>query len=106
MDSTSSFFRWSPLSQTAVAVTTTAVATTLLIFARSALWPRWGKALPNPLKTAIPGTPKDEIDGLVYRPDAFPGARDVDTPVSGSLCIIWGSIGQVRCGEMKWDEIR
>ncbi|KAL6804711.1 hypothetical protein GGI42DRAFT_342126 [Trichoderma sp. SZMC 28013] len=74
------FFRWSPLSQTAVAVTTTAVATTLLIFARSALWPRWGKALPNPLKTAIPGTPKDEIDGLVYRPDAFPGARDVDTP--------------------------
>ncbi|KAL7943435.1 putative alpha/beta hydrolase family protein [Trichoderma barbatum] len=80
MDSTSSFFRWAPLSQTAIAVTTTAVATTLLVFVRSALWPRWGKALPNPLKTAIPGRPKEEIDGLVYRPDAFPGARDVDTP--------------------------
>ncbi|UKZ51369.1 hypothetical protein TrVGV298_005128 [Trichoderma virens] len=80
MDSASSFLRWSPLSQTAVAVTTTAVAATLLLCARSALWPRWGKALPNPLKTAIPGRPKNEIEELVYQPDAFPGARDVDTP--------------------------
>ncbi|UKZ87865.1 uncharacterized protein TrAFT101_003639 [Trichoderma asperellum] len=85
MDSTSaagSFFRWpSPLPQTAVAVTATAVATaTLLLFARSALRPRWGKALPNPLKTTIPRLPRDEVEGLVYQPDAFPGARDVDTP--------------------------
>jgi hypothetical protein len=90
----SSFFRWpSPLPQTAIAVTATAVATTtLLLLARSALWPRWGKALPNPLKTTIPGLPKEEIEGLVYQPDAFPGARDVDTPVSDffsffSLCV-------------------
>ncbi|KAM0250559.1 hypothetical protein ACHAQJ_008569 [Trichoderma viride] len=85
MDSNSaanSFFRWSsPLPQTAITITATAVATTtLLLLARSALWPRWGKTLPNPLKTTIPGLPKDEIEGLVYQPDAFPGARDVDTP--------------------------
>ncbi|KAL7819075.1 putative alpha/beta hydrolase family protein [Trichoderma gracile] len=77
------FFRWTPLPQTtamAVTVTTTAVATaTLLLFARSALWPRWGKVLPNPLKTAA-AADKVEVEGLVYRPDAFPGARDVETP--------------------------
>ncbi|PTB65291.1 hypothetical protein BBK36DRAFT_1122226 [Trichoderma citrinoviride] len=69
----------------AVTVTTTAVATaTLLLFARSALWPRWGKVLPNPLKTAaaLPGRlpAAETVEGLVYRPDAFPGARDVETP--------------------------
>lgn len=89
MDPTSSaggFLRWTapPLPQTtamAVTVTTTAVATaTLLLFARSALWPRWGKVLPNPLKTAAAAA--DKVEGLVYRPDAFPGARDVETPVS------------------------
>ncbi|KAH0499468.1 hypothetical protein TgHK011_006665 [Trichoderma gracile] len=77
------FFRWTPLPQTtamAVTVTTTAVATaTLLLFARSALWPRWGKVLPNPLKTAAT-VDKVGVEGLVYRPDAFPGARDVETP--------------------------
>ncbi|KAH6606638.1 c6 and c2h2 transcription factor [Trichoderma cornu-damae] len=82
MDSAAGFFRWSPpLAQTAITATTTALATaTLLLFARAALWPRWGKALPNPLKTTMPGRPRDEIEGLVYQPDAFPGARDVDTP--------------------------
>jgi hypothetical protein len=89
MDSSSaagSFFRWSsPGPQTAVAVTVTATAVataTLLLLAKSVLRPRWGKALPNPLKTTIPRLPRDEVEGLVYQPDAFPGARDVDTPVS------------------------
>ncbi|KAL7798116.1 putative alpha/beta hydrolase family protein [Trichoderma ceciliae] len=84
MDSAASFFHWSlplPLPQTAIVVTTTAVATaTLLLLARWALCPRWGKALPNPLKTAIAGRLTEEIEGLVYQPDAFPGARDVETP--------------------------
>lgn len=82
----SSFLRWpSPGPQTAVAVTITATAVataTLLLLARSALRPRWGKALPSPLKTTIPRLPSDEVERLVYQPDAFPGARDVDTPVS------------------------
>lgn len=79
MDSNSaagSFFRWPTVTVTVVATAT------LLLLARSALRPRWGKALPNPLKTTIPRLSRDEIEGLVYRPDAFPGARDVDTPVS------------------------
>lgn len=80
----SSFFRWpSPGPQTAVAVTVTATAVataTLLLLARSALRPRWGRALPSPLKTTIPRLPRDEVERLVYQPDAFPGARDVDTP--------------------------
>ncbi|KAL6868386.1 putative alpha/beta hydrolase family protein [Trichoderma novae-zelandiae] len=83
------FLRWTttttpPLPHTAMALTTTAAATAaLLLLARSALWPRWGRVLPNPLKTAaaLPGRPAAEaVEGLVYRPDAFPGARDVETP--------------------------
>ncbi|KAL7927749.1 hypothetical protein ACQKWADRAFT_317930 [Trichoderma austrokoningii] len=66
--------RW---PQTAIAVT---ITTTLLLLARSALRPRWGKALPSPLKTTIPRLPRDEVERLAYQPDAFPGARDVDTP--------------------------
>lgn len=69
--------------ETALAVTGTAVATVaLLVLAKVALWPRGQKVYPNPLKTVIPRTPKEKLAKLVYQPDQFPGARDVETPVS------------------------
>lgn len=80
--SSSSLFRWPTASHTALALTTTVVATAAaLVFARSALWPRWARVLPSPLKTVIPHTSKEDLAKLVYRPDQFPGARDVETPV-------------------------
>lgn len=58
-------------------VATTAVATVaFLALAKLSLWPSRPRVLHNPLKTGA----SDELN--VYQPDAFPGARDVDTPVS------------------------
>ena len=65
-------------------VTTTAVATVATyVLAKSWLWPTRPAVLPNPLKT---GTHDKE---QIYQADAFPGARDVDTPVSVSSKKIW-----------------
>lgn len=76
--------RWFAVSETAIVVSTTAVATAaLVVLAKAALWPSNPKVIPSPLKTVIPHTPKDKLAHLVYQPDQFPGARDVETPVSG-----------------------
>ena len=83
----SSFFRWSsPGPQTAVAVTVTATAVataTLLLLARSALRPRWGKALPNPLKTTIPRLPSDEVE-LLPRGGRVRTERDIGDLVAAA----------------------
>ncbi|UNI14454.1 hypothetical protein JDV02_001083 [Purpureocillium takamizusanense] len=64
-----------------VLVTTTAIATaSLLVLARATLWPRKQRVLRSPLRTVLPRASSEELQGLVYRPDEFPGARDVDTP--------------------------
>lgn len=68
---------------TAALVTVTAITTTtILVLANTVLWPRRDKTLLNPLKTTLPKLPQEEIKQLVYQPDQFPGARDVQTPVS------------------------
>lgn len=68
---------------TAALVTVTAITTTtILVFANNVLWPRRDKTLPSPLKTTLPTLPQDKVKELVYQPDQFPGARDVQTPVS------------------------
>ncbi|TPX08940.1 uncharacterized protein E0L32_009644 [Thyridium curvatum] len=66
---------------TAVIVATTAVATTAIItILRHALYPTWRqKTFPSPLQTTLPKL-GDEASKLDYKPDAFPGARDVPTP--------------------------
>lgn len=48
---------------------------------KSTLWPCRERILPSPLKTSLPRLPVDELKQLVYQPDQFPGARDVETPV-------------------------
>lgn len=59
-------------------ITATAVVTVATyVSAKSWLWPSRPSVLPNPLKTGL------YDKELVYQDDAFPGARDVDTPVSG-----------------------
>ncbi len=62
---------------------TTAVVATVVImaFLRRALWPTRPRVIPNPLQTVIPRLSGKEIERLEYKPDDFPGGRDVVTPV-------------------------
>ncbi|KAK3328851.1 Alpha/Beta hydrolase protein [Apodospora peruviana] len=52
--------------------------------------PSGPKIYPNPLRTVIPGLSKDEVDKLDYKPDAFPGVRDVETPYGTIRVYEWG----------------
>ncbi|WYZ34935.1 hypothetical protein EsH8_I_001211 [Colletotrichum jinshuiense] len=76
-----------------VAIVATTVVTTLSLvsLARLSLYPKWGTAIPNPLKSKIPTLSHDEAKKLPYRPDSFPGARDVDTPYGSIRVYEWGS---------------
>ncbi|TDZ12940.1 Serine hydrolase-like protein [Colletotrichum orbiculare MAFF 240422] len=81
----------SPEPRTAVIVATTVVTTlSLLSLARFALYPRWASAIPSPLQTTMSTLTHDEIKHLQYRPDHFPGARDVDTPYGSIRVYEWG----------------
>ncbi len=67
----------------AIMVAASAAVTTvaLLLLARRSLYPDHGRVIPGPHKTALPHLSKAEYDRMEYKPDAFPGARDVETPV-------------------------
>lgn len=71
---------------TATAVAAAAAAAAVVVVTGTALWPRRrlrrDRPLRNPLLTTMPGMSEEERRQLVYQPDQFPGARDVDTPVS------------------------
>lgn len=66
---------------TAVIATTVAVTVALTSLARLTLWPQKRAVIPGPL-SRIHKLSKDELAQVPYTPDAFPGARDVVTPVS------------------------
>ncbi|KAK8930431.1 hypothetical protein H634G_07451 [Metarhizium anisopliae BRIP 53293] len=73
--------RWPDIPHPAVVATTAAVATaSLIVVAKATLWPRRRSVLRSPLKTVLPRASREELSELVYLPDAFPGARDVETP--------------------------
>ncbi len=77
---------WPRGSEAAVVMATTAVATVaLLAFLRWSLYPVLPSVIPGPLQTVIPKLSPDEVASLEYPPDAYPGARDVVTPVRRSL---------------------
>jgi hypothetical protein len=86
-------FGLAPLTETSSFYLTVAgsalVTAAGLVVLRAALWPRPPKLVRSPLRTALPRLSKSEIERLDYRPDFFPGARDVETPVSVSrvLCL-------------------
>ncbi|OLN88492.1 Serine hydrolase-like protein [Colletotrichum chlorophyti] len=75
-----------------VAIVAATVATTLSILslARLGLYPQWGTAIPNPLKTKIPSLASDDVKKLPYHPESFPGARDVETPYGTIRVYEWG----------------
>lgn len=69
------------VSTATIATTAAVVTASVLILAREVLWPRWAGVLRSPLKTTLPRLSKEETRQLVYQPDQFPGARDVESPV-------------------------
>ncbi|KAK5663651.1 hypothetical protein OQA88_4082 [Cercophora sp. LCS_1] len=72
-------------------ITTTVIATTLAItLLKRALWPTQPKIIPSPLNTVLPKLPRENFDQLEYKPDAFPGARDVETPYGSIRVYEWG----------------
>lgn len=72
-------------STAAVATTAALVTATILVLSREVLWPRWARVLRSPLRTVLPRLSEAETKRLAYQPDQFPGARDVETPVSSKL---------------------
>ncbi|KAH8890843.1 alpha/beta-hydrolase [Thozetella sp. PMI_491] len=72
-----------------VAATIVAIAA-LMSFLKYSLWPGKPKVIPGPLHTVVAKLPKDELDKLDYKPDAFPGARDVATPYGCIRVYEWG----------------
>jgi hypothetical protein len=77
-----------------IAAVATAVVTTVAIVSltRLALWPRKRAVIRGALTTSIPKLSADEIAKTAYRPDDFPGARDVDTPVRLVLSLFSASL--------------
>lgn len=76
-------------STTMLVATTLAVALPLLYLAKKYLWPLWDPVLPSPLRTTLPRLSEADVAALAYHTDYFPGARDVETPVSA--CRLNGS---------------
>ena len=76
-------------TSTALVATTTVISTVVfLVVARALLYPVQPKTIRNPLKLGVyDKLNADKVKNLVYQPDQFPGARDVETPVSNmSTC--------------------
>ncbi|KAF5662392.1 2-hydroxy-6-oxo-6-phenylhexa-2,4-dienoate hydrolase [Fusarium heterosporum] len=64
-----------------VAATTVFSTIVFLAIARALLYPVQPKTLRNPLKTGVyDKSNADKVKNLVYQPDQFSGARDVETP--------------------------
>ncbi|KAK0731229.1 putative alpha/beta hydrolase family protein [Lasiosphaeris hirsuta] len=62
----------------------------MLTLLRQVLWPARRKIIPSPLHTVIPHLSKLEAGRLEYKPDEFPGARDVVTPYGSTRVYEWG----------------
>ncbi|KAK0657502.1 putative alpha/beta hydrolase family protein [Cercophora newfieldiana] len=76
---------------TALVVIATAITTVAsLSLLKSYLWRTHPKIIPSPLHTLLPRLSQSEIDKLEYKPDAFPGARDVVTPYGSIRVYEWG----------------
>ena len=69
---------------TAIMIVATTVVTTLtaLVLAWRFLYPRRPLVIQSPLAEVVSGRKPSAVEELEYHPDEFPGARDVDTPVS------------------------
>ncbi|KAL2127629.1 hypothetical protein VTI74DRAFT_10385 [Chaetomium olivicolor] len=85
--------QWPSGDNTGIIVASTAIATAaLLTVLRNYLWPAQPKVLRSPLRTVLPKLSPDEFDKLEYKPDNFPGARDVETPYGSIRVYEWGPL--------------
>ncbi|MBE3045283.1 hypothetical protein IMZ48_22570 [Candidatus Bathyarchaeota archaeon] len=73
-------------SALALVAVTAAATVALLWLVRATLYPRGQSILPSPLRTQIPGLLEKEAARMECGSDAYPGARDVTTPVSCMDC--------------------
>ncbi|KAI0424147.1 Alpha/Beta hydrolase protein [Xylaria sp. FL1042] len=81
MDIVAEYFNsLSELTTPVVVATTVATTLALASLTRFALWPRKPQIIPGALTTSVPRLSEDELAKATYRPDHFPGARDVVTP--------------------------
>ncbi|KAG7293354.1 hypothetical protein NEMBOFW57_003402 [Staphylotrichum longicolle] len=81
-----------PISTGLIVAGTAIVTTALLSFARSYLWPTPPTVSRSPLRTILPALSPDEFAKLEYKPDNFPGARDVETPYGSIRVYEWGPL--------------
>ncbi|EAQ93625.1 hypothetical protein CHGG_01860 [Chaetomium globosum CBS 148.51] len=78
---------------TGLIVAGTAIATTVVLsLLRSYLSPTQPKVIRSPLRSVLPRLSQDEFDKLEYKPDNFPGARDVETPYGSIRVYEWGPL--------------
>ncbi len=76
-------------ANTGLVIAGTAIATlTLSWFLRTYLWPAQPSIVRSPLRTVLPTLSPEEFAKLEYKPDNFPGARDVETPVSPTHVVL------------------
>lgn len=68
-------------SALALVAMTATMTFAILSLIRTTLYPPGQSVIPNPLRSKIPSLPPKEVARLDYGPDAYPGARDVSTPV-------------------------
>jgi hypothetical protein len=73
-----------PPERNITAIVTASVVSTALIFklACTAFQGKQEKIIKSPTTTVLPNLSSSEIAALPYPPDALPGGRDVDSPVS------------------------
>ncbi|KAK3905186.1 Alpha/Beta hydrolase protein [Staphylotrichum tortipilum] len=78
---------------TGLVVASTAIATAVVLsLLHRYLWPTEPKISRSPLKTLLPTMSADEYHKLEYKPDNFPGARDVETPYGSIRVYEWGPL--------------
>lgn len=89
----SKLWRSQPETSTTLVVASTVVATvSVLALLRSKLYPTRPSIMPSPLKTLLPKLSGHEKKELLYGPDYFPGARDVETPVCGHTLHLYPNV--------------
>lgn len=72
-------------SAVALIIATAALTTVVLLLASALFYPGHQSVIPNPLRTGFPQLSEKDVSRLEYKPDAYPGARDVTTPVRVSI---------------------
>ncbi len=82
MEALRQLFPAPPDRSTIITISATIFTTLAVLSATRAISRGRLRIIKSPATTLLPTLSKQEIAELPYPPDAYPGARDVDTPVS------------------------